>query len=161
MLLRILLSSVLVCAGAIFFAVPQLRAQAMSETANGSLELVVNSGGEEEMRLPSHEGVLEPLALTYEQLEPVMLACSPDKVGQEVTLSPLDGEGEIIAAENLVVANDGTVAFSIKAGAIPGRYRVLVTVGADQYELLLHVSASLIYLPPSGPASTPPQPPVD
>jgi hypothetical protein len=139
----------------ICLAVPQLRAQSMSETANGSLELVVNSGDEGEMRLPSHEGVLEPLALASEQLEPVMLACSPDKVGQEVTLSPLDGEGEIIAAENLAVANDGTVAFSIKAGSNPGRYRVLVTVGADQYELQLHVSASLIYAPP------PPPPPID
>ncbi|HYJ05470.1 MAG TPA: hypothetical protein VEX43_10070 [Chthoniobacterales bacterium] len=141
---------------AICLAAPQLHGQSMSETVNGSLELVVNSGDEEEMRLPSHEGVLEPLALTYEQVEPVMLACSPDKEGQEVTLSPLDGEGEIIAPENLVVANDGTVAFSIKAGATPGRYRVLVTVGADQYELQLHVAASPIYVPPPGPLSTPP-----
>lgn len=78
---------------------PSLFAQARSETAaNGALELVVNYGAEEEVRLPSHAGVLEPLALASNQLEPVMLACSPDKVGEPVTFTPLDGEGEIFAA---------------------------------------------------------------
>lgn len=145
-----------VALSAICLAIPQLHAQSRSETANGALELVVNYGAEEEVRLPSHAGVLEPLALAYNQLEPVTLACSPDKVGEPVTFTPLDGEGEIFAAENVSVATDGTVAFSIKAGGSPGRYRVLVTVGADQYELQLHVTASLIYVPPPGPASSPP-----
>jgi hypothetical protein len=137
---------------------PSLYAQARSETATGLLELVVNSGGDEEVRLASHGTVIEPLALVYSQVEPVVLACSPDKVGEPVTLSPLDGEGEIIAPENLSVASDGTVAFSIKAGATQGCYRVLVTVGADQYELQLRVNP-----PPTidDPTIVPPAPPVD
>jgi hypothetical protein len=160
MIPKILLVSACACLHAIVL-VPQLHAQARSETTNGSLELVVNYGGAEEIRFASHGGVLEPLPLVYSQVEPVRLACPPQKAGEPVTLSPLDGEGEIIAVENLSVANDGTVAFSIKAGPTPGRYRILVTIGADQFELQLHVTGDLISVPPGGPASTPPPPPID
>ena len=103
---------------------------------------------------------MEPLALVYNQLQPVTLLCSTESAGRQVTLSPLDGGGEIFVdgqatntrAAALLVAHDGTVTFTLKA-ALPGKYRILATIGAVQYQLQLYVCR---VAPGEDPFSTPP-----
>jgi hypothetical protein len=58
-----------------------------------------------------------------------------------VGFAPLDG-GEIIASPNLQVDSDGAVAFAFRGGDTPGLYRVLVTIGGEQYEMQFYVGAS-------------------
>jgi hypothetical protein len=163
MITRIPFCSVYLAAFAIaFLPLPRVSAQLAEIIEEDSLQLAINYGGEDERRLSSHKGVIEPLGLVYNQLQPVTLLCSEDKAGQTVTLSPLDGGVEIIVngiatatdsrATLLSVANDGTADFVLK-GPLPGTYRILVTIGADQYELQFHVRR---FSPDTGPFSTPP-----
>jgi hypothetical protein len=126
---------------------PKLSAQLAETREEGSLQLAINYGGEDERRLTSHEGVIEPLAMVHNQLQPVTLLCARERAGQPVTLSPLDGrveivvEGETTAIDSsapALVGDEGTVNFTLKA-PLPGKYRIQVTIGADQYQLQLYV----------------------
>jgi hypothetical protein len=167
MITRIPLFSVCFAALAMaFLPMPRVSAQFAEISEEGALQLAINSGGEDERRLTSHDGVMEPLALVYNQLQAVTLLCSTESAGRQVTLSPLDGGGEIFVdghatnsrAASLVVAHDGTVDFTLKA-ALPGKYRILVTIGAVQYQLRLYVCRVAAGVdpfstpPPNGPES--------
>ena len=90
-----------------------------------------------ERRLSTLDGVMESIALPAGEHIALTLVASSDKAGQPVGVAPLDG-GEIIAPPTLSVANDGTVGFTFRAGRTRGLYRVLVTLGVDQYELQLY-----------------------
>ena len=161
MISRILLSSICFAFAMASLPVPKLSAQLAVSSEEDSLQVVINYGGEDERRLSSHKGVIEGIGLVYDQPQLVTLLCSSDFAGQMVTLIPLDGAVEIIVngvatssesrATPLTIAHDGTASFTIK-GPRPGTYRILVTVGADQYELPFHVRK----IPGSDPVSTPP-----
>lgn len=127
---------------------------ASAASADGAVRLLVNYGEDGVLQLLSHGNLIEPLGMLPDQTQAVTLVCSADKAGQPVTFTPADGGGEVIAAPNVAVANDGTVAFSVKASQA-GHYRILVTLGADQYQLQLYVVPKLLNILP-GPLSTPP-----
>jgi hypothetical protein len=155
MITRILLSAACCTTFALIcFGTPTVYPPTM-DNGDGSFQLAINYNSDNEIRFVSHGNLVEPLGLIFNQIQPVTLICPVAKAGQPITFSPLDGGGEVIVAGPLSVANDGTVAVSLKAAARPGLYRILVTVGADQYQLQLYVH-KLVDGPGGGPASTPP-----
>jgi hypothetical protein len=118
------------------FPTLELRAQ----TLNGSgpsIEMETDDGSGERKRQRTLDGVMEPVGLPVGGQIAITLEASSSKAGQTVRLGLLDG-GEIADPSTLTVATDGKVGFSFVAGITPGLYRVLVSLGTDQYELRLY-----------------------
>jgi hypothetical protein len=103
------------------------------------VDMVVNAGTNQERWATSSFGVMETVGLRQgEQITITLIAPDTWKTFP-VGLAPLDG-GEIVAAEYLVVDENGTASFTFTGGNVPGIYRVIVTVGGDQYLLQLYVA---------------------
>lgn len=118
----------------------QLRAQAVSENRYSTpIDMVVNAGTSGERWATSHFGVMEPIGLRQNERTAITLIVPSSHANYPVGLAPLDG-GEILAAENLYVGNDGTVSFEFVGGIVPGLYRVLVSIRSEQYQLRIYVA---------------------
>lgn len=102
------------------------------------IEMVANSGSTKERWQTSHLGNFGPVGLRPGGQIPITLIVSGSAAGYPVSIAPLDG-GEIVAAPNLSVTSDSTVAFNFRGGTTPGLYRVLVTIASQQYYLQFYV----------------------
>ena len=80
---------------------------------------------------------MEPVVAVAGQPITITLQAPNNQPGDLVGLSPLDG-GQVIADQNLSVANDRTVTFSFQPGLTLGLYRILATVGAEQCQLQVY-----------------------
>jgi hypothetical protein len=131
------------CLGAI--AIVCLTAEKLSAQAEGEnrysspIEMVVNAGTNGERQRASHDGVMEAVGLWPNEQIAITLTGSSFRAKDPVGIAPLDG-GEIFADPDLSVAGDGTVAFAFQGGRTPGLYRVVITVGPEQYQLQLYVA---------------------
>jgi hypothetical protein len=117
------------------------KLSAQVEYGSGSvtpIQMVVNGGTDTERWETSHFGNLGLIGLRPGGQAPITLVVSGSTVGYPVSIAPLDG-GEIAAAANLSVTSDRTVAFDFRGGTTPGLYRVLVTIGSQQYYLQFYV----------------------
>ena len=86
----------------------------------------------------SHAGILDPVGLRPNEQATITLSVPSSWAKSPVGIAPLDG-GEVFGFENLEVAIDGTVSFGFKPGSTTGLYRVIVTIGGEQYELQLYL----------------------
>ncbi|HWM24160.1 MAG TPA: hypothetical protein VNP98_05005 [Chthoniobacterales bacterium] len=125
---------------AICLSAADLCAQSALSGAAVPIEMVAVVANGAEKRVNSFDGVMDFVALPAGEHIALTLVASSNKAGQPVGVAPLDG-GEVIAPPALSVANDGTVGFTFRAGRTRGLYRVLVTLGAHQYELQLYAVA--------------------
>lgn len=122
---------------AICLPAPNLCAQSALSGAAVSIEMVAVVANGAEKRVNSLDGVMDFVTLPAGEHIALTLVASSDKAGQPVGVAPLDG-GEITAPSTLSIASDGTVGFTFRAGRTRGLYRVLVTLGAHEYELQLY-----------------------
>jgi hypothetical protein len=114
------------------------------------LQLVTNFGQSSAKIFASHGGEVEPVILNLNGMLSFTLQLPTISAGSPVLIGILDGgqinvvtpQGTISLSGNtagappsLIVSNQGTLDLTFQAGSAPGLYRVLVTVGADQYQL--------------------------
>jgi hypothetical protein len=104
------------------------------------IAMVADYDGNGPTEKTSQFGVMEPLGLRRNQQVPITLNVPRSWANSPVGFAPLDG-GEVIASPNLQVDSDGAVGFAFRGGDTPGLYRVLVTVGGEQYEMQFYVGA--------------------
>ena len=71
------------------------------------------------------------------QTVPITLQFPSDKAGTQVAAMPLDGGS--INRNDLVVLPTGTVIFTFKPSAAPGRYRLWVQTPSEQHVLEFYV----------------------
>jgi hypothetical protein len=126
------------------FAVIYLPAENVSaQTQDGNvsstpIDMVVNGGTTEESMQTSQFGIMEPVGLRQDEQLAITLSVSSSKINNPVGIAPLDG-GEISPSGPLYVGSNATVSFTFKGGNIPGRYRLVVTIGSEQYRLQFYV----------------------
>jgi hypothetical protein len=123
--------------------VQKLSAQAQGENSLSSqIDMVINAGTSDERWLTSANGVMETVALRPNEPLAITLNATKDKAGTPVGITPLDG-GEIIAEREVFLDADGLGNFTFKGGDIPGRYRVLIFLGSERYQLQFYVDAMI------------------
>ncbi|HWL93719.1 MAG TPA: hypothetical protein VNT79_09295 [Phycisphaerae bacterium] len=121
---------------------PAEKVSAQGQDGNFShtpIDMVVNAGTSEERWATSHFGIVGPIGLRPDEQIAITLIASNTNRGYLVGIAPLDG-GALLGAEDLVVAEDGTINFTFQGGNTPGIYRVVVAIGAEQYQLRLYVA---------------------
>jgi hypothetical protein len=114
-----------------------------------SFPVVISYGQNQETRTRIYRGVMDPVGLLPGQIVTATLLLPPAWAGEPVRFGLYDGgqvgqaaspNTPIIALNALLhVVADGTAQFNFRAGRTLGLYRLLVTVGAEQY--LLQFSA--------------------
>lgn len=113
-----------------------LSVRAQSEFGNRStapIQMVARPGTSMETWRTSDNAVLAPVGLQVNEQIAITLIFPVEKANYGVSIVPLDG-GEVITSSNgLYVSSDGTASFMFQGGDTPGLYRVIVTVGGDQY----------------------------
>ena len=126
--------------GTICLTTEKVSAQAEFENRQSTAIGMVGVRGtsNDEIQRTSHSGIMDPIGLRPNQQIAIALNVSSNRANYPVGIAPLDG-GEVFASENLHVASDGTVGFTFQGGNTPGLYRVVVTIGSEQYELQLYV----------------------
>lgn len=127
--------------GTIYLTTEKVSAQAEFENHQSTpIEIAaIRSGSNQEIHRTSEFGIVEPIGLRPNQQIAITLNASSNRANYPVGIAPLDG-GEVFSSENLRVASNGTVGFTFEGGNTPGLYRVVVTIGSEQYELLLYVA---------------------
>jgi hypothetical protein len=103
---------------------------------NDSLQMVIDYGQGNQKHRQSHHGVMEPVGLAIAQPVTITLEFSPQRAGDSVLVSALDG-GHVDPSGPVVIPANGKVGFNFQPGRTPGLYRLLVQ-GAEQYELNLY-----------------------
>jgi hypothetical protein len=115
------------------------RTGRVANDGDGAIQIITDGTDEStEPPLSTHDGVMEPVVAVAGQQITITLQTPNNPPGDPVGLSPLDG-GQVIAAQNLSVANDRTVTFSFQPGVTLGLYRILATVGTEQCQLQVQV----------------------
>jgi hypothetical protein len=137
-----LAAACLVALATICLCPDKITAQTTYGTGSPPIEMVANSGTTIEQWQTSQSGNFAPVGLRPGEQTPITLILSSSSAGHPVGIAPLDG-GEIVAAPNLSVTTDGTLAFNFKGGNTPGLYRVLVTIASQQYFLRFYVIKQL------------------
>jgi hypothetical protein len=157
-MIRKLLSSACIAILAAIFLPLELFAQAQAQVPGGgrldrSVQVVLNSGEDSETPLEIYGGEVEPVGMLPNQAMPFTLQFPSSRAGETVMIGLVDG-GQVTAvtaqgnfvisnngadAPNLLISDEGTFEFSFQPGATAGLYRVLVTVGVDQYQFQLYV----------------------
>jgi hypothetical protein len=123
----------LAVAGLDSIVIPATSAQVAPSQNTTSLEVIARNGADQEKHLFSQDGVVPMLVVRPNQTVPVTLQFPTAKAGTPVAFTPLDG-GQI-GGGNGVVLPTGRSLFTFNPGALPGRYRVMVYMAADQYLL--------------------------
>jgi hypothetical protein len=121
---------------------PAERACAQAQDGNFSktpIQMVVNAGTNQERWATSQFGVMESVGLRQGEQIAIALVAPAGTKSRPVGLAPLDG-GEIGVTQEPEVDGNGTVSFTFTGGNVPGIYRIVVTIGADQYLLQLYVA---------------------
>jgi hypothetical protein len=134
------LLSILIAASAATFLPAVTQAQERNRYST-PIGMVADYDGNGPTEKASQFGVMEPLGVGRKQQVPVTLNVPTSWANSPVGFAPLDG-GEIIASPNLQVDSDGAVGFAFRGGDTPGLYRVLVTIGGEQYEMQFYVDGS-------------------
>lgn len=113
-------------------------------------QLIIDFGQSSATIFESHGGEVEPVVLNLNGTLSFTLQLPIISAGSPVLIGILDGgqinvvtpQGTISLSANstgappsLIVSDQGTIDLTFQAGSAPGLYRVLVTVGADQYQL--------------------------
>ena len=124
----------------IYFPAEKLSAQAQDGNPySTAIDMVINGDTNGGRQRTSHFGIMDPIGLRADEQIAITLNVSSAWANYPVGIAPVDG-GEVFAPENLSVASNGTVSFAFKGGNTPGLYRVLVTIGPEQYQLQLYVA---------------------
>jgi hypothetical protein len=132
-------SAALVAAGiaAIYFPAEKVSAQAQDGNPYSiPIEMVVTGGTTEGVET-SHHGMMDLVGLRPNEQIAVTLNVPTSWGGNPVGIAPLDGG--VVAPEGVEVKGDGSVNFTFEGGDTPGLYRVLVTIGGDEYQLQFYV----------------------
>lgn len=125
-------------------------------SANGDsddlIQLVLNYGESSEARFSCHEGMVQPVSVHINNHLPFILEVPSEKKEYPVMVADLDGgqvnamirESEVPLSGNptppaLFVSANGTIQLAFQAGNTTGLYRILVTVGVEQYQLRIYV----------------------
>jgi hypothetical protein len=132
MIKRLLLSSILLCAG-----LNVARSQ-LPSPVEPQIEMIATNGAGREKHLPSINGVVPMLMVRPNQTVPVTLQFPSAQAGTSVAVTPLDG-GRISGGGNGVVLPTGQMLFTFSPGAMPGRYRVMVYLPGQQHLLEFYV----------------------
>jgi hypothetical protein len=119
--------------------IPRLQAQAAAplDPRVEPLQMVVDYPDGAQKRRQSAGETVEPVGMRPGQQVTITLRFLRKRAGDMVRISPLDG-GEVDVSGPVAVSTDGNVAFTFRAGASPGLYRLAV-MGVFQYELSFHV----------------------
>ena len=122
------------------FSAPKVSAQSPPPNANNndkgdSLQMVIDYGQGNQKHRQSHHGVMEPVGLAIGQPVTITLEFIPQRAGDSVLVSALDG-GQLDPSGPVVIPANGKVSFTFQPGRTPGLYR-LVVQGAEQYQLQL------------------------
>lgn len=134
-----------------------------------SIPVVIHYGEGQEARATVYRGVMDPVGMPPGQVVTVTLLLAASKAGLPVRFGLYDGgqigaaglpEQDIFTLSNIpVVSVDGTVVFKFKAGRILGLYRLLLTIGPDQYLLQFYATkprSSVGLTPLPSPSVNPP-----
>lgn len=119
-------------------ALAQRASDGPGRPADDSLEVAVESASGKERRPKHHGGVVDRVGLRPGQTVRLKLKFKGKATGEIVTVSPLDG-GTIDGQEGLATSAEGNVQFSYQAGSAPGRYRVALHLGSEEYEFEFYV----------------------
>jgi hypothetical protein len=122
--------------------------------------VVINYGQGQEARVSINRGLMEPVGLLPNQAVTVTLFFPSSKAGAPVAISLYDG-GQInppgslpVTVQVHAVPATGLVQFNFQADRTPGLYRVLLSVGGNDY--LLRFYAVKPGTPPRGQVPRPP-----
>ena len=123
--------------GLIYSPAAPLSAQAPAENdADDSVQMVIRYGPGQEKRRHSRQGAMEPVGLAVDQRVGITLQFLPQRAGELVVVTPLDG-GEINLEGPVAVSPEGRVSFQFRSGRTAGLYRLAVS-GAEQCQLSLY-----------------------
>jgi hypothetical protein len=122
--------------GLIYSPAANLSAQDPAENADDSVQMVIRYGPGQEKRRHSRQGVMEPVGLAVGQRVGITLQFLPQRAGELVLVTPLDG-GEINLEGPVAVSPEGRVSFQFRSGRTAGLYRLAVS-GAEQCQLSLY-----------------------
>jgi hypothetical protein len=120
---------------------PADKAAAQAQDGNRystRIEMVIRSDASGGRNRSSHFGIMDPIGLRPDEQIEITLNVPSNWANSPVGIAPLDG-GEVFGFENLHIDNNGTVSFAFKGGTTPGLYRVLVTIGPEQYQFQFYV----------------------
>jgi hypothetical protein len=122
-----------------YFPTEKLSAQGEGENLNSPpIEMVVSANTTAERWRTSRSGIMGPVSLAPDKQIAIGLNASRNQAGNPVIIAPLDGGG-VVADDPLLVDSDGMIYFSFEGGNSLGLYRVMVTIGAEQYQLRFYV----------------------
>jgi hypothetical protein len=105
--------------------------------AQAQLEVIATNGAGDEKHLQSVDGVVPMVRVRPNQTVPITLQFPSEKAGVRVAAEPLDGGR--INRDDLVVLPTGQVSFTFKPGAMPGRYRMMVSAPGEHHLLEFYV----------------------
>lgn len=133
----------------------------------GSIPVMIEYGGGRQTNSVIRAGVMAPVGIPRAQSVTVTLFLPAAYAGQIMKIGLYDGGqvgapappgGEIVAAQAFEVSTNGAIRFNFKADETLGLYRVLATMGADQYLLPFYAVTAR---PSSGsPVTTEVNPPI-
>ena len=103
------------------------------------IEMVVNAGTDQEVWQTSQNGILQPVGVHLNEQIVVTLGVTENRIDSPVAFALLDG-GQILAHRFLLIDEHGLAEFTFEGGNTPGLYRVLVSIGAEEYLLQFYVS---------------------
>jgi hypothetical protein len=99
----------------------------------------VGVGTDQEAWQTSQNGILQPAGLHLNEQIAVTISVTQNKKDFPVAFALLDG-GQIFANTPLLIERHGLVEFAFEGGNTPGLYRVLMSIGAEEYLLQFYVS---------------------
>jgi hypothetical protein len=129
------------------------------ENSADPVVLIISYGGGSEARFESHRGIVGVVSMHPDEMMPLSLQFTSDKVGLPVAIAPVDG-GDVVGMESvsnlavngngqftfnyepkdaLSVDNDGLVHFGFQPVHHPGLYRLMVQLPGEQHVLNFYV----------------------
>ena len=112
-------------------------AQMVVPQVTSPLEVIATNGAGKETHGSSINGVLPMVMVRQNQVVPVTLQFPTTTAGTPVAVIPVDG-GRINGGTPTVLPT-GKFVFTFSPGAVPGRYRVIVRMRAEEHLLEFYV----------------------
>jgi hypothetical protein len=109
-------------------------ANAASNSAdnNNGLEVTIKSSSGKQRFPEPHNGLIDRVGLRPGQVVEIKLKFRGKKTGESIFLTALDG-GTLAGHDGLAADSGGNAKFDYQAASLPGRYRVLLAVGEEDY----------------------------
>ena len=113
-------------------SLPSAGAAISGQETGSPLEVTIKSASGKERYPLCHDNRIDRVGLAPNQSVEIKLKYKGEKKGEQMFVTSFDG-GRLSGHQNLSVGAGATVHFTYQAAGLPGKYRVLVRIGDEDY----------------------------